>query len=147
MSIFEALNAYIKVGSTVAVQLVNGQFEQIPASFQTNLAAANTALQGLPPSIVASLQYNLSVIEAFIASLGTGTVAPTADSAATVDTKTVAVSAATPAALPANPTLLEVLGLPIQTINNIVAEGTTGALALGSVCVDLRGSQRLHQGR
>jgi antitoxin component of RelBE/YafQ-DinJ toxin-antitoxin module len=126
VSVFEALNAYIKVGSTVAAQLVNGQFESISPSFQTNLAAAMTALQGLPPSIAASLQYNLGVIQAFIATLGAAT--PT--STATVDAKTVAVSAATSAVLPTNPTLLEVLGLPIQTANNIFAEGTTGAQAL-----------------
>jgi antitoxin component of RelBE/YafQ-DinJ toxin-antitoxin module len=126
VSVFEALNAYLKVGSTVAAQLVNGQFESISPSFQTNLAAAMTALQGLPPSIAASLQYNLGVIQAFIATLGAAT--PT--STATVDAKTVAVSAATSAVLPTNPTLLEVLGLPIQTVNNIFAEGTTGAQAL-----------------
>lgn len=129
VSVFEALNAYVKVGSTVATQLVNGQFEQIPASFQTNLAAAMTALEGLPPSIAASLQYNLGVIQAFIAGLGASAPVAAAD-AVTIDAKTVALSAATPAALPTNPTLLEVLGLPIQTIDNIVAEGTTGAQAL-----------------
>ncbi|MCV7230501.1 hypothetical protein [Mycolicibacterium komossense] len=126
MSIFEALNAYIKVGSTIAVQLVNGQFEQIPASFQTNLAAANTALAGLGPSVAASLQYNLTVIGNFFAN---PTPSAAAGSAA-VETKVLAASAVTPAALPANPTLLEVLGLQIQTLNNIVAAGTTGALAL-----------------
>ena len=124
VSIYEALNAYIKVGSTVAVQLVNGQFESIAPSFQTNLAAAMTALQGVPASIAASLQYNLGVIGAFIATLGAPT--PTAATTAAVEVK----AAATSSALPANPTLLEVLGLPIQTVNNIVAEGTTGAQAL-----------------
>ncbi|CAN5543591.1 hypothetical protein BH09ACT8_BH09ACT8_30200 [soil metagenome] len=130
VSVYEALNAYIKVGSTIAVQLVNGQFESIAPSFQTNLAAAMTALQGLPPSIAASLQYNLGVISAFIASFGVSAPNTTTDAAATADAKTVAVSAATSSVLPTNPTLLEVLGLPIQTVNNIFAEGTTGAQAL-----------------
>jgi hypothetical protein len=129
VSVFEALNAYIKVGSTVASQLVNGQFEQIAGSFQTNLAAANTALAGLPSSIAASLQYNLDVIAAFIATLGAGTPTTPAD-AATTEATTLAAADVTTDALPANPTLLEVLGLPIQTVNNIIEEGTTGALAL-----------------
>jgi hypothetical protein len=127
VSVFNALNAYLKVGSTVATQLVNGQFEQIAPSFQTNLVAANAALQGLPPSIAASLQYDLDAIQAFFATLGAGTDAP--DAGATGEAKIVAVSAAA-TALPAEPTLLDVLGLQIQTANNIFAGGTTGALAL-----------------
>ncbi|MCV7230499.1 hypothetical protein [Mycolicibacterium komossense] len=55
-------------------------------------------------------------------------------SASAAAVKLAAAVSASSTALPANPTLLEVLGLPIQTINNIVAEGTTGALALLSMC-------------
>ncbi|CAN5353061.1 hypothetical protein BH09ACT7_BH09ACT7_07320 [soil metagenome] len=129
VSVFNAVNAYIKVGSTVAAQLVNGQFEQIAPSFQANLTAANTALQGLPPSIAASLQYDLGVIQAFFATLGVGGVTSASDADATVEAKTVA-SSAVSTVLPAAPTLLEVLGLQIQTANNIIEAGTTGAQAL-----------------